>query len=104
MSEHASVTRRLIRLALSPDLKPPQSSPKADSPFPPAYYPGVTNRAAAAVVHISRGEIKGLELPLPEVAAARQVHFAAIGLDGQPLKTVYVQPETCDILEMPSPV
>jgi Carboxypeptidase regulatory-like domain len=69
------------------------SSPKADSPFPPTYFPGVTSEKAAAIVHVEEGEIKELELRLPEVAKTRLVHFVAIGLDGKPLKAIYVQLE-----------
>jgi len=69
------------------------SSPKADSPYPPTYWPGVTSKEAASVVHVRKGEIKELELPLQEVAATRPVHFVAVGLDKKPMKTVYVQLE-----------
>lgn len=69
------------------------STPKADSPFPPTYYPGVTEQKAARIVHIAEGEIKDLEISLPESAVPRAVHFRAIGLDGKPLRTIYVQIE-----------
>lgn len=69
------------------------SSPKADMPFVPTYYPGVTSRAKAKIVHVRYGEVKDLELPLTETAKARQVHFVAIGLDGKPLRAIYIQLE-----------
>ena len=69
------------------------SSPKADAPFPPTYYPGVTRRQAATIIHIREGETKELNLSLPEVAKPRKVHFVAIGLDGKPLRKIYVQLE-----------
>jgi hypothetical protein len=69
------------------------NSPKADAPFPPTYFPGVTSRKAASIVHVEEGEVKDLELPLPEVAKSRTVHFVAIGLDGKPLRAIYVQLE-----------
>ena len=69
------------------------SSPSVDSPFPPTYYPGVANPKAAAVVHLNEGEVKELELPLPEVAKPRVVHFTAVGLDGKPLRAIYIQLE-----------
>jgi hypothetical protein len=44
-------------------------------------------------VHIEKGEIKELEMPLKELAKARGVHFVATGLDRLPLKTIYIQLE-----------
>ncbi len=69
------------------------SSPKEDAPFPPTYYPGVANPKAATIVHLDEGEVKDLELPLPEVAKPRTVHFVAIGLDGKPMRKIYIQLE-----------
>lgn len=69
------------------------SSPKADQPFPPTYYPGVTDQKNATVVTVGLGEVKELELPVNEIAKPRLVHFVAIGLDGKPLKSIYVQLE-----------
>jgi hypothetical protein len=69
------------------------SSPKAEAPFPPTYYPGVTSQQAAKVVRVKEGEIAELELTLPEVAKTRTVHFVAIGLDGKPLRKIYIQLE-----------
>jgi hypothetical protein len=69
------------------------SSPEADSPFPPTYFPGVTDKKAAKIVHIDEGEFKELELPLPEVAKERTVNIEAIGLDGKPLREIYVELE-----------
>jgi hypothetical protein len=69
------------------------SSPKPTSPYLPTYFPGVTEQSAAAIVHLKRGEVRELELPLLEVEVTRPVHFTAIGVDGKPLTTVYVQLE-----------
>jgi hypothetical protein len=69
------------------------SSPKVEAPFPPTYYPGVTNQNAARVVRLKEGETKQLELNLPKVATPRKVSFVAIGLDGKPLRSIYVQLE-----------
>ncbi|HET9405908.1 MAG TPA: hypothetical protein VFO39_01595 [Candidatus Sulfotelmatobacter sp.] len=69
------------------------SSPKVDSPFPPTYYPGVVSPKAATIVHLETGEVKDLELRLPELAQPRTVHFVAIGLDGKPLRAIYIQLE-----------
>jgi hypothetical protein len=69
------------------------SSPQEDAPFPPTYFPGVTSQKAAHIVHVDEGEIKQLELPLPEVAKPRTVRFVAIGLDGKPMRTIYIQRE-----------
>jgi hypothetical protein len=69
------------------------NSPKRDAPFPPTYYPGVTEQKAAHIIHIEEGDVKDLELPLPEVAQPRTVQFVAIGLDGKPMKTIYIQLE-----------
>ncbi len=69
------------------------SSPKTDVPFLPTYYPGVTKQSAATIVHVANGETKELELPLSIFATPRSVHFTATGLDGKPLRTIYVQLE-----------
>jgi hypothetical protein len=69
------------------------SSPKADSPFPPTYYPGVTKKSDAAIVHVATGEIKELNFTLKTLATPRMVRFKAIGLDGKPLRAIYVQLE-----------
>lgn len=69
------------------------SSPKEDSPFPPTYYPGVTSQKAASVIHLEEGETQDLELPLSELAKPRTVRFVAIGLDGKPMKHIYIQRE-----------
>lgn len=69
------------------------SSPKAESPFPPTYYPGVTDKVAAKIVHVAEGEVKELELPLHDFAKPRTVHFVAIGLDGKPMRKIYIQLE-----------
>src|SRR6266536_5591328 len=69
------------------------NSPSAESPFPPTYYPGVTSQRAAGIVHVDDREVKELELHLPEVATPRRVHFVAIGLDGKPLRAIYIQLE-----------
>jgi hypothetical protein len=69
------------------------SSPKADSPFPPTYYPGLTRKESASVVHVEEGDIKEVELALPEIAQPRSVSVLAIGPDGKPMRTLYVQLE-----------
>lgn len=67
------------------------SSPTPNSPYAPTYYPGVTDKKAARVVHIDEGETKYIKFPLPDFAQKRVVHFVAIGLDGKPLRKVRVQ-------------
>jgi len=64
-------------------------------PLPPGdYYVGVNiSPKAATIVHLDAGEVKDLELPLPETAKPRTVHFLAIGLDGKPLQKIYIQLE-----------
>jgi hypothetical protein len=69
------------------------SSPSADKPFPPTYYPGVTNERDATVIHVVEGEVRELEIPVRELARPRLVHFTATGLDGKPMKTIYIQLE-----------
>lgn len=69
------------------------SSPSEKAPFPPTYYPGLTDKNAAKVIHVREGEIKEIELPLLELAKPRVVHFVAIGLDDMPLRKIYVQME-----------
>jgi hypothetical protein len=69
------------------------NSPKESPPFPATYYPGVANQGSATWVHVSDGEIKNLDIPLPVVAAPRAVHFVAIGLDGKPMRKINIQLE-----------
>jgi hypothetical protein len=67
--------------------------PGSDAPFPPTYYPGVTARQSAAIVHIAAGDVSELELPLSEVAEPRFVNFVAIGIDGKPPDKIQIQVE-----------
>jgi hypothetical protein len=69
------------------------SSPSLGTPFPATYYPGVTNPRSAKIIHISEGDIREIELPLSELAKERRVDFVAIGLDGKPLRKIYIQLE-----------
>jgi len=69
------------------------SSPTPQAPYTPTYYPGVTDKKAARVVHLDAGESKYIEFPPPELAAKRTVKLVAIGLDGKPLSKVRVQRE-----------
>jgi hypothetical protein len=64
----------------------------ADSqmPFLPTYYPGVTDKAAATIVHITEGEVKELELPINDLAKPRTVHVVTTGLGG---KLIHIQLE-----------
>jgi hypothetical protein len=66
------------------------SSPTPQAPFTPTYYPGVTGKKAAHVVHLDEGETKYIEFPPPEFATKRTVHLVAIGSDGKPLPKVRV--------------
>jgi len=79
--------------AAAKDRSDPFGSPKPDAPFPPTYYPGVTNQKDASVVSVGLAEVRELELPIREIAKPRSVHFVAIGLDGKPTKAIYVQLE-----------
>jgi hypothetical protein len=69
------------------------SSPSPERPIPPTYYPGVTDKTKAQVIHVKEGETKRLELSLPELATPREVRFVAIGLDSKPLRKIYIQLE-----------
>ena len=69
------------------------SSPTPQNAYAPTYYPGVTDKKAARVVHLDEGETKYIEFPPPEFAAKRTVKLVAIGLDGRPLSKVRVQRE-----------
>ena len=64
------------------------TSPTPQAPFVPTYYPGVTDKNAARVVHLDEGESKYIEFPPPEFASKRMVHLVAIGSDGKPLPKV----------------
>jgi hypothetical protein len=69
------------------------SAPSPQAPYVPTYYPGVTDKKAAKIVHIEEGETKYIEFPPPAFAAQRTVHLVAIGPDGKPLSKVRVQRE-----------
>ena len=69
------------------------SSPTPQAPYLPTYYPGVTDKKAARIVHIEEGETKSIEFPVPKLARQRTVHVVAIGLDGKPLRKLRVQVE-----------
>ena len=66
------------------------SSADTESPFPPTYYPGVTEKAAAGIVHVVEGDVKDIELPLHDFAKPRTVHFVAIGSEGKPTKEIRI--------------
>lgn len=68
-------------------------SPKPDSPFPPTYLPGVTDKSKATVVQLKEGEIRSVELHLPEIAQPRTVHFSAVDMSGKPIRRLYIQRE-----------
>jgi hypothetical protein len=57
-------------------------------PYIPTYYPGVTDRKAARVVHIEEGETKSIEFPMPHVAAKRDAHFVATDASGKPMREI----------------
>lgn len=68
-------------------------SPTPEMSYEPTYYPGVTDKRAAGVVHLEPGEVKYIELPVPKFAQERLVRIVAIGPDGTPLRKVQVQRE-----------
>jgi hypothetical protein len=68
-------------------------SPTPEMSYEPTYYPGVTDKKAARVVHLEPGEVKYIELPVPKFAQERLVHIVAMGLDGKPLPKVRMQRE-----------
>jgi hypothetical protein len=45
---------------------------KENPAFPPTYYPGVTDKRNAVLVHVAEGEVKEVEISLPAVAAPVQ--------------------------------
>jgi hypothetical protein len=69
------------------------TSPTPVSPFVPTYYPGVTDKAKARIVHIDAGETKYIEMPEPGPVQNRTVYIEAVGMDGKPLPKVRVQRE-----------
>ena len=68
-------------------------SPTPEMSYEPTYYPGVSDKKAARIVHLEPGEVKNIELPAPKFAQLRVVRITAIGLDGKPLRKVRVQRE-----------
>lgn len=68
-------------------------SPTPQEPFTPTYFPGVTEKAKAEIVHIGEGETKYIEFPEPARATPRTVSVEAIGMDGKPLTKIRVQRE-----------
>ncbi len=68
-------------------------SPTPETPFVPTYYPGVTDKTKARVVHIEEGETKYVEMPEPVLAQKRTIQIQAVGVDGKPLSKIRVQLE-----------
>ena len=68
-------------------------SPTPEMSYEPTYYPGVTDKKAARVIHLKPGEVKHIELPVPKFAKKRVVQIVAIGMDGKPLRKLRVQRE-----------
>jgi hypothetical protein len=69
------------------------ASPTPQEPYQPTYYPGVTEKKDARVVHLQSGETKYIEFPAPKMSTTRLVHIVAIGPDGNPLRSIQVQRE-----------
>ena len=68
-------------------------SPTPEMSYAPTYYPGVTDKKAARVIHLEPGEVKSIEFPAPKFAPKRLVRIEAMGLDGKPLRKLRVQRE-----------
>lgn len=61
------------------------SSPDAEEPYPPTYYPGVTNRAQATVIKVSLGQkLNNFVLKLPPKLIERAVQGVVLWPDGTP--------------------
>jgi hypothetical protein len=61
------------------------SSPDAESPYPPTYYPGVTDRALATVIKVGLGQkLKDYVLRLPPKLAERTVQGFVLWADDTP--------------------
>lgn len=60
-------------------------SPDAEQPYPPTFYPGVSDRALATVVKLGMGQkLKGYVLRLPPRLAERSVQGVVVWPDGSP--------------------
>ena len=60
-------------------------APDAESPYPPTYYPGVTERAEATTIKVGLGEhVKDLVLRLPPKLVERTVQGVVVWPDGSP--------------------
>jgi hypothetical protein len=67
--------------------------PKPDQPFRPTWFPGVTQRSSAQILHVPEGKPIQIAFPVREIATAKVIHFVALGADGKPLRHVYIQRE-----------
>ena len=64
--------------------------PTPSSPYLPTYYPGVSDKKVARIVHIEEGETKSIEFPLPQFASKREVHFIAVDASGKPMRELRI--------------
>ena len=64
----------------------------AARPFPPTYYPGVSERAVAQRIYIDRGEVaKGIECKMPPPLKSREIGGMVLWPDGRPARNARVR-------------
>jgi hypothetical protein len=64
---------------------PPREGHGLSAPWQPTYFPGVQNRAAAAKIHVSRGEqLQGFEFPLAPKLKQRTIRGFVHWPNGKP--------------------
>jgi hypothetical protein len=72
--------------------EPPTESKYLHSPYPPTYYPGVTDRAAAKVIHVgSAQQLTGFNLKLPSRLKQRMFWGSVVLASGKPAFGAYVE-------------
>lgn len=71
--------------------------PSEDAPYAPTYYPGVTSRAAASVIHVDEGRTVEIEFHVPAVLEQRLITVQVLSADKKPLGGEAVSVEIVDI-------
>jgi hypothetical protein len=72
--------------------EPPREGRHLSDPFPPTYFPGVTNRAEAKIIHVESGQqLSGFELRIPFRLKQRTITGRVTWPDGKPALGAYVE-------------
>jgi hypothetical protein len=71
-------------------------SPSTDAPYPATYYPGVTKRETASVIHVNEGDTREIEFRVGDLELPRTISISVVLHDGTPAKGAYAYLEDLD--------